>query len=63
MFAAMPYVLPVVLDVLGLVFVRGAVERVGVHCKGLTAFPQGRRLSCGARGVMGTRVRREVHEE
>ena len=32
MFAAVPYVLPVVLDVLGLVLVRGVVERVGVHC-------------------------------
>ena len=63
MFAAVPYVLPVVLDVLGLVLVRGVVERVGVHCQGFTAFPQGRRLSCRARGVMGTRVGREVHEE
>ena len=32
MFAAVPYVLPVVLDLLGLVLVRGVVERVGVHC-------------------------------
>ena len=32
MFAAVPYVLPVVLDVLGLVLVHGVVERVGVHC-------------------------------
>ena len=32
MFAAVPYVLPVVLDVIGLVLVRGVVERVGVHC-------------------------------
>ena len=63
MFADVAYVLPVVLDVLGLVLVRGVVERVGVHCEGLTAFPQGRRLSCKARGVMGTRVGREVHEE
>ena len=63
MFAAVPYVLPVVLDVLGLVLVRGVVERVDVHCEGLTAFPQGRRLSCRARGVMGTRLGREVHEE
>ena len=46
MFAAVPYVLPVVLDVLGLVLVRGVVERVDVHCEGLTAFPQGRRLGC-----------------
>ena len=63
MFAAVPYVLPVVLDVLGLALVRGVVERVGVHCQGLTAFPQDRRLSCRARGVMGTRVGREVHGE
>ena len=32
MYAAVPYVLPVVLDVLGLVLVRGVVERVDVHC-------------------------------
>ena len=32
MFVAAPYVLPVVLDVLGLVLVRGVEERVGVHC-------------------------------
>ena len=32
MFVAVPYVRPVVLDVLGLVLVRGVVERVGVHC-------------------------------
>ena len=32
MYAAVPYVLPVVLDVLGLVLVRGVVELVGVHC-------------------------------
>ena len=63
MFAAVPNVLPVVSDVLGLVLVRGVAERVGVHCQGLTAFPQGRRLSCRARGVMGTRVGREVHGE
>ena len=31
-YAAVLYVLPVVLDVLGLVLVRGVVERVGVHC-------------------------------
>ena len=63
MYAAVSYVLPVVLDVLGLVLVRGVLERVGVHCKGLTAFPQGRRLSCRARRVMGTWVGREVHGE
>ena len=34
MFAAVPYVLPVVLDVLGLVLVRGVVERVGSIAKG-----------------------------
>ena len=32
MFVDAPYVLPVVLDVLGPVLVRGVVERVGVHC-------------------------------
>ena len=32
MYAAASYVLPIVLDVLGLVLVRGVVERVGVHC-------------------------------
>ena len=32
MYDAVPYVLPVVLDVLGLVLVRGVVERVVVHC-------------------------------
>ena len=32
MYVAVSYVLPVVLDVLGLVLVRGVVERVGVHC-------------------------------
>ena len=63
MYAAVPYVLPVVLDVLGLVLVGGIVERVVVRCERLTAFPQGRRLSCRARGVMGTRVGREVHGE
>ena len=63
MYAAVPYVLPVVLDVLGLILVRGVVERVVVRCEGLTVFPQGRRLSCTAGGVMGTRVGREVHGE
>ena len=63
MYAAVPYVLAVVLDVLGLVLVRGVMERVVVRCEGLTVFPQGRRLSCRARGVMGTRVGREVHGE
>ena len=32
MYAVVSYVLPVVLDVLGLVLVLGVVERVGVHC-------------------------------
>ena len=32
MYAAVSYVLTVLLDVLGLVLVRGVVERVGVHC-------------------------------
>ena len=63
MYASVAYVLPADLDVLGLVLVLGVVDIVGVHCQGLTAFPQGRRLSCRARGVMGTRVGREVHGE
>ena len=60
MYASVSYVLPVDLDVLGLVLVLGVVKIVGVHCYRLTAFPQGHRLSCRARGVMGTRVGREV---
>ena len=63
MYASVSYVLPADLDVLGLVLVLGVVESVGVHCQGLTAFPQGSCLSCRARGVMGMRVGREVHGE
>ena len=63
MYASVSYMLPADLDVLGLVLVLGVVKGVAVHCQGLTAFAQGRRLSCRARGVMGTRMGREMHGE